>query len=77
MRETLVALILFPFLLFFAFPVSAVEKEERKYQDEIIYFIMVDRFNNADSSNDFKVNAAEQKAYNGGDLKESLANLII
>ncbi|WP_017381610.1 alpha-amylase family glycosyl hydrolase [Paenisporosarcina sp. TG-14] len=69
MRDTLVVLILFPFLLFFAIPVSAVEKEERKFQDEIIYFIMVDRFNNADSSNDFKVNAADQKAYNGGDFK--------
>ncbi len=69
MRKTLVALMLFPYLLFCAFPVSAVEKEERKYQDEIIYFIMVDRFNNADSSNDFKVNVADQKAYNGGDFK--------
>ncbi len=69
MRKTQVLLILIPFLLFYAFPVSADEKEERKWQDESIYFIMVDRFNNGDKTNDFKVNTEDLKEYNGGDFK--------
>ncbi|HLG27497.1 MAG TPA: alpha-amylase family glycosyl hydrolase [Paenisporosarcina sp.] len=69
MRKTQVLLILIPFLLFYAFPASADEKEERKWQDESIYFIMVDRFNNGDKTNDFKVNTEDLKEYNGGDFK--------
>jgi len=69
MRKVLYSLIIIPFLLFCAFPVSAVEKEERKWQDESIYFIMVDRFNNGDTANDFQVNTADLKEYNGGDFK--------
>lgn len=62
-------LILIPFLLFCAFPVSAVEKEEHSWQDEMFYFIMVDRFNNGDTNNDFDVNTVDSKAYHGGDFK--------
>ena len=69
MRRLQVLLIFIPFLLFYAFPVSAVEKEDRKWQDESIYFIMVDRFNNGDKTNDFKVNSDDLKEYNGGDFK--------
>jgi alpha-amylase len=64
-----VVLLLVPFLLFCNFNVQAVEKEERTWQDEMIYFIMVDRFNNGDTSNDFEVNVNDPKAYHGGDLK--------
>lgn len=69
MRKVVKLLILIPFLLFCAFPVNADEKEERKWQDESIYFIMVDRFNNGDPANDFEVNTADLKEYNGGDFK--------
>ncbi|WP_108670090.1 alpha-amylase family glycosyl hydrolase [Peribacillus acanthi] len=69
MRKSLFSLIIIPFLLFYALPVGAVEKEERKWQDETIYFIMVDRFNNGDFKNDFQVNVEDPKAYNGGDFK--------
>lgn len=69
MRKVLYSLIIIPFLLFCAFPVSAVEKEERKWQDESIYFIMVDRFNNGDTETDFEVNTADLKEYHGGDFK--------
>ncbi|MBT2678157.1 alpha-amylase [Bacillus sp. ISL-35] len=61
--------ILIPFLLFYALPAGAVEKEGRKWQDETIYFLMVDRFNNGDNSNDFKVDANDPKAYHGGDFQ--------
>lgn len=61
--------ILIPFLLFYALPVGAVEKEGRNWQDETIYFLMVDRFNNGENSNDFKVDVNDPKAYHGGDFQ--------
>ena len=42
---------------------------ERKWEDEIIYFIMVDRFNNGDTSNDYDVNLNDPLSYHGGDFK--------
>jgi alpha-amylase len=50
-------------------PVGAGEKEEHAWQDEMIYFIMVDRFYNGDNSNDYEVNINDPKAYHGGDFK--------
>lgn len=64
-----VILLLIPFLLFCSLQVKAVEKEERTWQDEMIYFIMVDRFNNGDPTNDFDVNRNDPLAYQGGDFK--------
>ncbi|MCA1039482.1 alpha-amylase [Bacillus infantis] len=69
MKKGVMALILIPFLLFCALPVGAVEKEERKWQDETIYFLMVDRFNNGDFSNDLETKASDPKAYHGGDFQ--------
>ncbi|RSK46912.1 alpha-amylase family glycosyl hydrolase [Bacillus canaveralius] len=69
MKKELFTLILIPFVLFYAFPAGAVEKEERKWQDETIYYIMVDRFSNIDSNNDFVVDADDPMAYHGGDFK--------
>lgn len=62
-------LLLIPFLLFYSLQVQADEKEEQSWQDELIYFIMVDRFNNGDTSNDFEVNPNDPYAYHGGDFK--------
>ncbi|MGG1629220.1 alpha-amylase family glycosyl hydrolase [Rossellomorea sp. NRS-1567] len=69
MKRRVLSLILVPFLLFYALPVGAVEKEERKWQDETIYFLMVDRFNNGDTSNDKNVDTKDPKAYQGGDFQ--------
>ncbi|PLR78871.1 alpha-amlyase [Bacillus sp. V3-13] len=75
MKKKLFTLILIPFLLFYALPAGAVEKEERKWQDETIYYIMVDRFSNVNSSNDFVVDAADPEAYHGGDFKGIIGRL--
>ncbi|KQU60675.1 alpha-amylase family glycosyl hydrolase [Rossellomorea marisflavi] len=69
MKRRVLSLILVPFLLFYAHPVGAAEKEERMWQDESIYFLMVDRFNNGDSSNDKNVNANDPLSYQGGDFQ--------
>jgi len=69
MKKRLTTFILFMLLLFSALPVGAVEKEGRKWQDETIYFLMVDRFNNGDNSNDFNVDMQDPKAHHGGDFQ--------
>lgn len=69
MRKRVLALVLIPFLLFYALPVGAVEKGEREWQDEVIYFLMVDRFNDGDRKNSKDVNTFDPNAYNGGDFK--------
>jgi alpha-amylase len=75
MGNRIFALFVLPFLLFYAFPVQAAEKEERTWKDEAIYFIMVDRFNNMDPTNDEDVNVNDPKGYHGGDLKGVTAKL--
>ncbi|MBP2241127.1 alpha-amylase [Cytobacillus eiseniae] len=69
MNKRFWTLIMIPFLLFYAIPAGAVEKEDRKWQDESIYFLMVDRFNNGDLKNDFQVDVKDQMAYHGGDFQ--------
>ncbi|MED4206101.1 alpha-amylase family glycosyl hydrolase [Neobacillus mesonae] len=62
--------ILIAMLLFSAFPAYAkVEKDGRLWQDESVYSIVVDRFNNGDIKNDVDVDATNPLAYNGGDFQ--------
>lgn len=61
--------ILIPLLLFCGLPVGAVEKEEHSFQDESIYYIMIDRFNNSDFSIDFSVDVNDPNRYHGGDFQ--------
>ncbi|MEH7073691.1 alpha-amylase family glycosyl hydrolase [Neobacillus drentensis] len=64
-----ITLILVLLLLNSSFPANAaLEKEDRVWQDETVYSIMIDRFNNGDQNNDFNVNA-RPLAYNGGDIQ--------
>ncbi|GHH98514.1 alpha-amylase family glycosyl hydrolase [Neobacillus kokaensis] len=57
-------------LLCSSFPAYAkVEKEGRLWQDETVYSIMIDRFNNGDTQNDKEVDAKNPLAYNGGDFQ--------
>ena len=75
MNKRVISLFLIPFLLFYALPVQAVENEERSWQEEMMYFIMVDRFNNGDPTNDYEVDRNDPKAYQGGDIKGITAKL--
>lgn len=63
-----ICLFLVPFLLLGGLHAGALEKEERLWQDETIYYILVDRFLNGDESNDFEVDLQNADAYNGGDF---------
>jgi alpha-amylase len=57
-------------IVFSTVPASAaVKKTDRKWQDESIYYIMVDRFNDGDSKNAPDVDTKNPLAYNGGDFQ--------
>ncbi|MFC7371762.1 alpha-amylase family glycosyl hydrolase [Fictibacillus iocasae] len=65
-----IIILLLPFLLFFFAEMKALaEGKDRSWQDESIYFIMIDRFHNGDLSNDYEVNTEDPYAYHGGDIK--------
>lgn len=70
MKKTLITLILICFFVITSLPAHAeTEKEDRRWQDETIYSIMVDRFFNANTNNDKEVNTLDSLAYNGGDFQ--------
>lgn len=69
MKKRFFPFIVIPFLLFFGLRVGAVENKQENWQDESIYYLMIDRFNNGDSNNDFTVKATDSKSYHGGDFK--------
>jgi len=49
-------------------PSGAFAETEKTIEDESIYDLLVDRFNNADGRNDFDVNTKDPNAFNGGDF---------
>ncbi len=64
------------FLLLASLPAqAAVKKEKRLWQDETVYSIMVDRFNDGDITNDIDVNSKDPLAYNGGDFQGIIEKL--
>lgn len=67
MKKVLI-LFLLPLLLFYSMPGQAADIEERDFQEEMIYSIMIDRFNNGDPLNDYEVNTSDPYAYHGGDI---------
>ncbi len=70
MYRQAIKLLLIPFLLFYASPVSADEKVEKSWQNEIAYYVVVDRFNNGNSNNDGgDLDFEDPTAYHGGDIE--------
>lgn len=68
--------LLIPFLLFYALPVSADEKEENTWQNELVYYIVVDRFHNGNPNNDgADFNPKDPLAYHGGDIEGIIKKL--
>ena len=65
-----VCMVLF-FLVLFSntLAVGAAEKEEHKWQDETVYSLMIDRFNNSDQTNDIGVDINDPNGYHGGDFQ--------
>ncbi|MFS0824229.1 alpha-amylase family glycosyl hydrolase [Bacillus sp. 1P02SD] len=65
--------ILIPLLLLSALPAFAADKQT--IAEESIYYIVVDRFNNADSANDSAVDLSNPSSYHGGDLQGVISRL--
>ncbi|QGM32558.1 alpha-amylase [Bacillus sp. N3536] len=68
MKRCLHLLILLVLLVSFN-PYHASANVDATMQDEIVYMIMVDRFNNGDTSKDKDANLEDPYAYHGGDFK--------
>ena len=68
MLKKVMAILLAPFILLSTTEVFAVEEVEREWQDETIYFIMVDRFYNGNAKNDINVDLDNPNTYQGGDF---------
>ncbi|PMC40371.1 alpha-amlyase [Bacillus sp. UMB0899] len=70
MFKQAIKLLLILFLLLGAIPVNAAEKEEKAWQDEIAYYVVVDRFNNGNPKNDGgDLDFEDPTAYHGGDIE--------
>lgn len=77
-EKTLITLILFCIFIISSVPAYAeTERDNREWQDETVYSIMVDRFFNANTKNDLDVNTLDPLAYNGGDFQGVIKSWII
>src|ERR1700737_1871119 len=54
---------------------AAVPKPARPWSEDIVYFVLVDRFADGDPTNDANVDRKAKGAFHGGDLKGLIANL--
>jgi alpha-amylase len=62
-------LLLITFCLFGSASLAGAEAENRIWQDETIYSILIDRFHNGDPANDQEIEHENPAGYHGGDLK--------
>lgn len=65
----MLSLALIPLLLFYAIPVGAAEKEQRTWEDEIAYSLMIDRFFDGNPKNNGDADVLNPSAFNGGDFE--------
>jgi len=56
-------------------PAPSASRAPREWRDEILYFVLVDRFADGDPSNDVKVDRSAKGAFHGGDLAGLTAQL--
>lgn len=73
MKKLIISTLLLLTLIVNGTPVDAAE---RQMEDEIIYEILVDRYNNGDFSIDKEVDLDDVKAYHGGDLAGITKRLV-
>lgn len=69
MKRVFFACLLIPLLVIYTIPEHSMAMEERSVQEELIYDILVDRYNNGNTSNDEDVDIDDPYAFHGGDLE--------
>lgn len=50
-------------------PIHTFADEKREWRDEVIYSIMIDRFNNGEPKNDKQLEVGNLEGYQGGDIR--------
>lgn len=68
MRNKLMSLFIIPFLLLSFFPHGVKGKQQHSLANEIIYDIIVDRFNNGGQAASDQIDLEDPLAYHGGDI---------
>ena len=64
------------FLTFVLFvPIHTFEEKKREWKDEVIYSIMIDRFNNGEPKNDKQLEVGNLEGYQGGDIRGIIKRL--
>ncbi|MEK5392418.1 alpha-amylase family glycosyl hydrolase [Margalitia sp. FSL K6-0131] len=69
MLKKVLAFCIIPLLIFCAVPANAAGKEQRDWQSQNVYYLIVDRFNNGDDSNDYNTNTKKDLSFQGGDFQ--------
>ncbi len=56
-------------------PIHTFAEEKREWRDEVIYSIMIDRFNNGEPENDKQLDVGNLEGYQGGDIRGIIKRL--
>ncbi|MDR2992815.1 MAG: alpha-amylase [Bacillus cereus] len=56
-------------------PIQTFADEKREWRDEVIYSIMIDRFNNGEPKNDKQLEVGNLEGYQGGDIRGIIKRL--
>jgi 1,4-alpha-glucan branching enzyme len=56
-------------------PIHIFADEKREWRDEVIYSIMIDRFNNGEPKNDKQLDVGNLEGYQGGDIRGIIKRL--
>lgn len=56
-------------------PIHTFADEKREWRDEVIYSIMIDRFNNGEPKNDKQLEVGNLEGYQGGDIRRIIKRL--
>ncbi|OXB96732.1 MULTISPECIES: alpha-amylase family glycosyl hydrolase [Bacillus] len=56
-------------------PIHTFADEKREWRDEVIYSIMIDRFNNGEPKNDKQLEVGNLEGYQGGDIRGIIKRL--
>ncbi|GAB3789998.1 alpha-amylase family glycosyl hydrolase [Virgibacillus kimchii] len=75
MKKFIISLLIFLLILMTYHPSQSAANGESLIQDEIIYDILVDRYNNGDFERDDQVDVNNPYAYHGGDLQGIIAKM--
>ena len=68
MHKKVLSFILFSVLFIYSMPVGAVETKERMLEDEVMYSIVIDRFFDGGSNNNYDIDVNNPNTFNGGDF---------